>query len=436
MDIKKIPVIGDIDFSDPAKRKNSILICVAGIMVVLVLIAMVVSKSREAKADSQMEAESQEQYTPLEIPMGQSNEDIGGRTMVDISRRRGTEGNFAKDLFSDDIAADDPLAVLNGEKGARAEGPAHDDPLADAERESTPEFMKRHQKKSGHDVYPEETVRERKPNKTTKRPGEAAARATGSVKDEEKAMSEMSYEERRRYMYKKNGLDPDTGEPIPGGRFDPAAYTPSKKEESNAPAPAEEQEKTTVAEPAKVQVRRSGGVSSFGLSGASGGASLSSLGEADEFVTDDPTHPFKVKFAYNEKVSSGQRVTIRLCEDMVVNGVLIPENTHLFATCSISDRLQLKVNSININGKIYSLNYVAYDNDGAEGLYCPQTDASKAAQQAGEAAGQIAQQAVSSALSGYPGRIFNAGTQIVNSKKGKQTVYVTAGYSFYLMQAN
>lgn len=480
MDIKKIPIIGDIDFSDPDKRKSSIRICAAAAMVVFVLIAMVVRKQMDAKAQAEALAAQEQAYDPLDIPMGDSKEDIGGKTMTDISRRRGTEGGFAKDFYSEDLLANDPLAALSGEPSGNNIG--SNDPLKDAEQDNRPEFVKRRDGSIGKsDVFPESSghVGSKSVSPERSKPGEAASRAVsaGSSKTTSKNLEDMTFEERRRYLYLQNGLDPDTGEPLPGGPLDPETISQmmseggapggssgkggsksskssskksstgsSKTSSQNASDAAATTAKTETKqqpeesqpsiETSKVQVRRSGGVSAFGMTGSSAGTSISSLGEADEYVSDDPTHPFKVKFAYNEKVSSGQRVTIRLCEDMVVDGILIPENTHLFATCSVGERLELKVSSININGKMYTLNYVAYDNDGAQGLYCPQSEASKAAQQIGETAGQLASQAVQSAITGYPGRIFQAGTQIVNSKKGKTTVSVTAGYSFYLMQGN
>lgn len=458
MDIKKIPIIGDIDFSDPDKRKSSIRICAAGAMVVIVLIAMVVRKSMDAKAAEQAAA-AESQYESLSIPMGNSKEDIGGKTMTDISKRRGTPGGHAKDIFPEDLAQEDPLAALSGE----TKTDPNDDPLKDTEGDNLPGFMKMHRDMNKHtDVYPESESKQ-KEERTAMKAGEAASRAINGVSETKpvgkKDLENMTYEERRRYLYLQNGLDPDTGEPLAGGPLDPSAQrnagqgpakaaggqrgsssqkpsASSSKNASGVDATDKQEEKThePAVEPAKVQVRRSGAVSAFGMTGSSAGTSISTLGDASEYVPDDPTHLFKVKFAYDEKVSSGQRVTIRLCEDMVVDGILIPENTHLFATCSVGERLELKVSSINVNGKIYTIDYVAYDNDGEQGLYCPQSEASKAIQKAGEAAEQIGQQAISSAITGYPGRIINAGTQIINSKKGKTTVSVTAGYSFYLMQ--
>ncbi len=491
MDFKKIPIIGEIDFSDPDKRKSSIRICAAAAMVVFVLIAIVVRKGMDDRMEAERLAAQQQSYESLDIPLGKSNETLQGKTMTDISKNRGTEGGFAKDFFSEDLLSEDPLAALSGsDKKSRGD----EDPLNNAEVDMRPDFMKRQddhaEKKDVYDTSKPSSSQkpaETKPASRKSKPGEAASRAIKGERvesnssgngSEAKSLEEMTYEERRRYLYLQNGLDPNTGEPLPGGPLDPAvafreAVTPgsssgsksggstssssgssgkkkgsggsSKKSSGNTSSVASTEASSQNVDPkpegeqppietARVQVRRSGGVSAFGMSGSSAGTSLSTLGEADPFVSEDPTHPFKVKFAYNEKVSSGQRVTVRLCEDMVVDGILIPENTHLFAICTVGDRMELKISSININGKMYTLNYVAYDNDGARGLYCPQTDASKALQQAGDAAGQIAQQAVQSAITGYPGRILNAGTQIINSKKGKTTVSVTAGYSFYIMQ--
>ena len=230
-------------------------------------------------------------------------------------------------------------------------------------------------------------------------------------------------------MMIERGYDPETGQKTgyqqesQETREEPAAETPSETPETETPAMP------------KVQVRRSGGVSSLGGIGTGTGTAVSSLDSQDPFVTDDPAHPFKVKFAYDEKVTSGQRVTLRLCEDMTVDGVLIPANTHFFAICSVGERLQLKVSSININGRIYALDYEAYDNDGAVGLYCPQTSGKQAKREARQAAQSLGQSALSTLLSGYASTVVSAGASIVQSNSGEQKVNVTAGYSFYLMKS-
>lgn len=443
MDFKKTPLIGDIDFNDPDKRKSSIRICIAGIMLFLVLIVIIIKP--HSSSEQAQPAEPSQNYESLDVPMGQDRDRLAGKTIRDVSsRRRGRAGAYAEDLFSDDIASKDPLAALSGKSNDTPSA----SPLSD-EDSQLPGFLRGGQNKN---IYPEPepktstaTQNEQQP---ASRPGEAAARATGAQQanssgqiDRTNLNEELTsgkypgVEAKRRALYEAYGLDPNTGHsvatPTPPPAI-PGVQSPSDQgASSSGTVPAEQKNEEPAIEPVKVQVRRSGGVSSFGSSGTE----LSNLGEQDEFVTDDPSHPFKVKFAYDEKVSSGQRVTIRLCEDMVVDGVLIPVNTHLFATCSVGERLKLNISSIDINGKIYTLNYTAYDNDGAEGLYCPQSEGSQIAKQIGQEAGQIAQSAISSAITGYPSRIFQSGAQIVRSKGGKVTVSVTAGYTFYLMKS-
>ena len=320
----------------------------------------------------------------------------------------------------------DPLAEISGNNKEA------DDPLSSL-GEDTPDFIKRIAEGNNKDIYPETKgatqKKAPKPQQST-----SSAPSTPATNGQGASSSSKTAEERHRELYIKYGIDPDTKEPLPGSPLSATGQASSASTQPKQEETQKEEDQPVEAEKTRVQVRKSGGVSAFGLGGESSSGSLSSLGEEDMFVNDDPSHPFKVKFAYDEKVSSGQRVTIRLCEDMVIDGVLIPVNTHLFATCQVGERLKLNVSSIDINGKIYSLNYTAYDNDGAEGLYCPQSEASKIAKEAGEQAGQLAQTAISSAITGYPGRIFQSGASIVRSRNGKVTVSVTAGYTFYLIR--
>ena len=79
--------------------------------------------------------------------------------------------------------------------------------------------------------------------------------------------------------------------------------------------------------------------------------------------------PFKCMFVRDQKITSGQRVTLRLLEDYNQDGVRIPANTHLAAICKIGDRLELQVRSLEMNGRIIPLALDAYDTDGMQGIY-------------------------------------------------------------------
>ena len=97
-------------------------------------------------------------------------------------------------------------------------------------------------------------------------------------------------------------------------------------------------------------------------------------------------------FVLDQKLTSGQRVTLRLLEDYNQDGVRIPANTHLAAICKIGDRLELQVRSLEMNGRIIPLALDAYDTDGLQGIYCPETasarNSRKAADDAVSTAGQ------------------------------------------------
>lgn len=424
MEWKDIPVLGSIDLKDPGKRKQSIKILAAGAGIIIVLIMMLFAKQSEAGTDAEGQAAAQTDYESVPIEPGQDRESISGKTIRDVSSKRGIAGGFARDIFASPEAQDDPLAALSGETGKGSSSTASSASQASSEYPPEPEFIR-----NGRNVYPEN----QSPSSDATPPAGAAARKAASQAVGKPAAqstpAQETAEERRRRLYLEYGIDPDTKEPIRGTAT--AQTQPSTPE----PTQTKELEPQPAPEP-KVQVRRSSSVSSFGMSGASAGTSISSLGEQEQYVADDPTHPFKVKFAYDEKVKSGQRVTIRLCEDMLVDGILIPVNTHLHATCSVGERLELTVTSIDIGGKLYTLNYVAYDNDGGKGLYCPESASSKTAKEVGRDATQIAESALSTVITGYPGQIFNAGARIFSSKRGEKSVHVTAGYTFYLMQSN
>ena len=414
MDFSRILILRDIDFSDPKQRKNVIKVSAAGAFLVLVIAVCLIQNNR-TRAGEGTEAEQQPEYELPDLPEGNDNDRLEGKTLRDILASGGSAPATAGDLFSDDDGQSDPLGLLAGDGGTGSSAGG------DAPVPGRP------------GVYPERTPRGDVTGGEAREERTASERRYGSTEDRDARV-------RRRMI--ESGLDPDTGEPLgdAGAQTQlpepPAARTAGAQEQGQDPQQDQEQPQETVPEVPKVRVRRSGGVSSLGGGDGRLGSGVGSLGDEDPYVTEDPSHPFKVKFAYDEKLSSGQRVTLRLCEDMVVEGVLIPENTHVFATCEVGDRLGLKVSSIKIGDRIFPLRLEAYDNDGARGLYCPQSASEKSRRRAEQEAGQIVGTAVQSAVSGYTGRIVSSGANLLTSRSGEVKVEVTAGYQFYLMQSN
>ena len=412
MDFSKIPLLNNIDLSDPAKKKSFFLVLASGVMVILLLVVLLVRNGKDTPSEDQQAQAAAEQYQSPDIPMGDDNDNLEGKSLRNVFTGK---NNKTDDLFGDAIPAD-PMAGL-------------------LEEEDDTDTTDNEKPLGAKDVYPEprkETKEKEEEPQGSSRFSKMRPAPVDPYESYPSRYSSREQEEAEREAYVRRqmiarGIDPDTGMPLDNPYYTP--QTTPQAQPQPEPEPAKEEEPVTP----KAQIRRSGGVSSLGQGiGSSVSSGITSLGDESQYVTEDPAHPFKVKFAYDEKISSGQRVTLRLCEDMVVEGILVPANTHLFATCSISDRLSLKVSSLNINGNIYSINLVAYDNDGGEGLYCPNT--SKAKKQAAEEAGQIVSSAVQSAISGVAGRIVNAGATLVSSKGGTEKVEVTAGYQFFLLQ--
>ena len=213
----------------------------------------------------------------------------------------------------------------------------------------------------------------------------------------------------------------------------------------DTPEPAPEPEPVVEPEPVPQPVapapevqkrRRSGGIMSLEDGDQDG---ISSVDGDDQYVIIDENRPVKVMFVRDQKVSSGERVSLRLLEDIAADNILIPKNTHLSAQCNIGERLKLTVSNIEINGRILELGYTAFDNDGSEGLYCPETNSRKAAKQAESQASAIGSALSGMYLPGFAGQIVNAGSQIVKSAgsgsgASKVTAQVKSGYTFYLLK--
>lgn len=180
------------------------------------------------------------------------------------------------------------------------------------------------------------------------------------------------------------------------------------------------------------QVRRSGAVSSLDDADGSLGDGFSTLDGSDTWISHEEGRPYRCMFTRDEKVKSGQRITLRLLEDIIVGGTKIPCNTHLQGVCTISERMEIRVSSLDMGGKILSFRLEAYDTDGGKGIYC--SDLSKGAKEAVDQSINT----VTSSLNSRIGRVARdaatLGASLVRSKTGEATVSIPAGYAFYLVE--
>ena len=145
--------------------------------------------------------------------------------------------------------------------------------------------------------------------------------------------------------------------------------------------------------------------------------------------------PFRCMFVRDQKVVDGQRVTVRLLEDYSADGVFVPANTHLAAVCKVSDRLELSVRSVEINGRILPLQLVAYDTDGMAGIYCPETSASRNSRRASSDAISAANSTFGGLVGDLANTVLRTGATIAKSASGELSVKIVSCYEFYLVKS-
>ncbi len=183
-----------------------------------------------------------------------------------------------------------------------------------------------------------------------------------------------------------------------------------------------------------VVVKRSSNVSSMDDGFGTVGSGLSSLDAPVETVVDD-SYPFKCMFVREEKVKNGSRVSVRLLEDMVVGGQLVPKNTHLMANCSLGSRLDMNISSIEIGGRIITINYDAYDaTDGTKGIFCPNVD-DNVGKQAKQQGLNLGFNRARTAVGGIAQDALQLGNVILQNTGSEKTVTVPAGYQFYILKS-
>lgn len=178
----------------------------------------------------------------------------------------------------------------------------------------------------------------------------------------------------------------------------------------------------------------------------SSGGIVSSLDVATQGVTmqrdGNTVRPAKATFLKTERVIAGNRVTMRLMEDLhLSNGVVIPVNTHLMGTCKMDGRLRISVATICYSDRIFQCPLTVYDNDGVEGIYCPVFDKSNARKVGGEVGTEVASGVVSGVATAFGGRLFGrAAQQGINSissiamSDGSVAIDIVSGYEFYLCE--
>lgn len=433
--LKKIPIFKNVDFEDPRSRRRVGMAFLAFALVLIVLVVNLIPTSGKPETSAET---AQDERPLLEIPQGQDKDAVLQSEDMIEARSRLAPGN--RNIFEESERVNDvnPLAMFTEQDSAPL------DTAMLAETQST----------EGNTPFEESDNRESRRRRALSVFGLEDDDHVTPETSKDASETKPAKEDRRKRAEEAFGMG--SGGSAPQQRTTPATAS-SAKPKAAAPkkttpqtnrgpatAMAEPQAQPVDEEPEPVKVRRSGGVQSLGgdfytIEG------ISSLDTESQYVTEDKDHPYRVTFTRSQKIRSGDRVSLRILEDMVVGDLLIPKNTHLYGTCTVSDRLRITVSSIEINKKFYSLGYSAYDSDGGEGIYCPDSNAAQVidqtSQQVISSAASTAATAASSAMGSLGamsigstvGALTNAGARLI-SGKGGATVEVNSGYVFYLLK--
>lgn len=140
-----------------------------------------------------------------------------------------------------------------------------------------------------------------------------------------------------------------------------------------------------------------------------------------------------------QELVAGATVKMRLLNEVVINGKMIPKDQFIYGTCGINgERLTIEINSIRSGNSLLPVSLSVYDLDGLEGIYIPGAIARDAAKQASDDALQnvqlmsldptIGQQAAGAGIEAAKG-LFSKKAKLIK-------VIVKAGYQILLIDTN
>lgn len=213
------------------------------------------------------------------------------------------------------------------------------------------------------------------------------------------------------------------------------------------PMPEERKEEAPVVKDT-VEVRKIDISAATASTGGGNSSIISSLEEeADPLVLERKEGnviPAKATFLKTESLVDGQRVVMRLMQELrLLNGAVIPANTHVSGLCSTSGgRLGISIRSLQYGGRIYHVDMCVFDSDGLEGIYCPVIESKKARKAGKSIARQVADGVTSTAASLFAAspvamRIAQTGMNQMSQvafEDGSVAVNVVSGYEFYVVE--
>jgi conjugative transposon TraM protein len=91
-----------------------------------------------------------------------------------------------------------------------------------------------------------------------------------------------------------------------------------------------------------------------------------------DIVSDEMQNALEAVVHETQSIVNGSIVKLRLCNDIFINGVLIPRNSFVFGIASLKgERLEVKISNIKFKNSIFPVELTVYDMDGIDGIYIP-----------------------------------------------------------------
>lgn len=437
--LKTVPFFKKYDLEDPTQYHKVILYCVASILLLVSIIFLNYRKSHkhpQNEIDTPQKTISQEPL--LDMPDAAdneyvlSNEDmLAAHSTVKNNNGRPGVRNIFDDIPGSEKEQKQLDALAEIEQENKANSPTLDSPQSSSSIEQRRQHALDRLGLSDDDSSPKRGSSQRRtPASSAEQRKEAIAASKGTAND---------------VKVTHGNARSSSPEEIARKRRE-QAIREEEQEDQQSVTTVQSEEKTNkkvVIEQKKQPVRRSGGISSldrdFNMSDG-----ISSLD--DDYSDTNETELFKVMFIKDERVASGQRIRLRLLDDMPVGSIIIPRNTHLSAIASIGERMDITVQSLEINGHIITINCEAYDNDGIKGLYFPTPQGAKNTQNITKEATNLASSSLGNYLSAIPGvaglasniasSALKFGVNVATDATNKQTTTATttSGYTFFLVK--
>ncbi len=136
-----------------------------------------------------------------------------------------------------------------------------------------------------------------------------------------------------------------------------------------------------------------------------------------------------------QTVVDGSTVKLRLLQDVVMRGIILPKNNFVFGVASLKgERLEIKITSIRHINSLYSVDLSIYDMDGMSGIYIPGAITREVAKQSSDLAIQnVGYSNLDASLKAQAATVGVEAVKSLLSKKVKLIkVIVKSGYQVLL----